>query len=270
MSHAHPLEPGDPNGGAGPPAGERFYGHDLAYVHDAAFGELARGAARTLLRQLTRAGIDRGLIVDLGAGSGITAAMLTDAGYDVLGVELSGDMVEIARRRAPTARFLQASLLDADLPACVAVTAVGECLNYAADRRAGRQRLTRVFARVHRALEPGGLFLLDLAEPGRERRTPRRAWSEGRDWLLCLEATEESDPPVLHRRITTFRQSGGAWRRSDELHTLRLYPREVVLEDLSAAGFQSRLLASYGRAWRFRRGHAGILASKPQRLNARW
>ena len=252
MSHAPPPQPGEP-----------FYGHDLAYVHDAAFGELARGAARTLLRQLARAGIERGLIVELGAGSGITAAMLTDAGYDVLGVELSLDMVEIARRRAPAARFVHASLLDADLPACVAVTAVGECLNYAADRRAGRDQLVRLFARVSRALGPGGLFLLDVAEPGRERRTPRRAWSEGRDWLLCLEATEESDPPLLHRRITTFRRADGAWRRSDELHTLRLYPREALLDELAAAGLRTRLLASYGRAWRFRRGHAGILASKP-------
>jgi SAM-dependent methyltransferase len=240
-----------------------FYGHDLAYVHDAAFGELARGAARTLLRQLQRAGIDRGLVVDLGAGSGITAAMLSDAGYDVLGVELSGDMVEIARCRAPAARFLQASLLDADLPAAVAVTAVGECLNYAADPRAGREQVAQLFARVHRALRPGGVFLLDVAEPGRERRTPQRAWSEGPDWLLCLEATEESDPPLLHRRITTFRQSPGGWRRSDELHTLRLYPHEDVRDDLTSAGFRSQLRAGYGRAWRFRRGHAGILATKP-------
>jgi hypothetical protein len=120
-----------------------------------------------------------------------------------------------------------------------------------------------LFARASRALGPGGLFLLDVAEPGRERRTPRRAWSEGRDWLLCLEATEESDPPLLRRRITTFRLADGAWRRSDELHTLRLYPREVLLDELAAAGFRTRLLASYGRAWHFRRGHAGILASRP-------
>jgi SAM-dependent methyltransferase len=243
--------------------GELFYGHDLAYVHDAAFGELARGAARTLLRQLARAGIERGLVVDLGAGSGITAAMVTDAGYEVLGVELSDDMVEIAQRRAPAARFIQASLLDADLPTSVAVTAIGECLNYAADQRVGREQLAQLFGRVHRALRPGGMFLLDVAEPGRERRTPRRAWSEGPDWLLCLEATEESDPPLLRRRITTFRESAGAWRRSDELHSLRLYPREDVLGDLAGAGFRSRLLASYGPAWRFRRGHAGVLATKP-------
>jgi SAM-dependent methyltransferase len=246
------------------PPGELFYGRDLAYVHDAAFGHLARGAARTLLRQLERAGIHEGTVVDLGAGSGITAAIVSDAGYDVLGIELSPGMVEIARRRAPRVRFVRASLLDADLPACVAVTAIGECLNYAADPRAGRWRLAPLFARVWRALGPGGLFMFDVAEPGRERRTPRRIWRDGPDWLLCLEAAEEADAPVLHRRITVFRQAAGdGWRRSDELHTLRLYPRGEVLDELAAAGFRTRPLAGYGAGARFHRGHAGILATKP-------
>jgi SAM-dependent methyltransferase len=209
------------------PAAGLFYGRDLAYVHDAAFGHLARGGARMLLRLLGRTGIRTGLVVDLGAGSGITARVLTDAGHKVLGVELSPDMVELARRRAPTARFITSSLLDADLPACVAVTAIGECLSYAADPRAGRRQLVPLFARNHQALEPGGLFLLDVAEPGRERRTPRRTWHEGPDWLL------------------------------------RLYPRQDLLDLLASTGFHTRLLAGYGRAARFRRGHAGILAIKP-------
>jgi SAM-dependent methyltransferase len=176
------------------PAAGLFYGGDLAYVHDAAFGHLARGGARMLLRLLGRTGIRTGLVIDLGAGSGITARALTDAGYEVLGVELSPDMVEFARRRTPAARFVRSSLLDADLPACAAVTAIGARLNYAADPRAGRRQLGPLFARIHQALEPGGLFLLDL---------------------------------------------------------------------LASTGFHTRLLAGYGRAARFRRGHAGILAIKP-------
>jgi SAM-dependent methyltransferase len=118
------------------PAAGLSYGRDLAYVHDAAFGHLARGGARTLLRLLRRARVRDGLVVDLGAGTGITSRALNDAGYEVLGVELSPDMVELARRRAPAARFVRSSLLDAELPACVAVAAIGECLNYATDRRA--------------------------------------------------------------------------------------------------------------------------------------
>jgi hypothetical protein len=136
-------------------------------------------------------------------------------------------------------------------------------LNYAADPRASRRQLGPLFVRIQQALEPGGLFLLDVAEPGRERRTPRRTWHEGPDWLLCVEAAEAPDERVLRRRITVFRQANGAWRRSDELHRLRLYPRQALLDLLASTGFHTRLLAGYGRAARFRRGHAGILAIKP-------
>lgn len=82
---------------------------------------------------------------------------------------------------------------------------------------------------------------------------------------MCVEAAEEPEERVLRRRITVFRQAGGGWRRSDELHSLRLYPRQDVVDDLASAGFQPRPLAGYGRAVRFRHGHAGILAVKPSR-----
>jgi hypothetical protein len=78
-----------------------------------------------------------------------------------------------------------------------------------------------------------------------------------------VEAAEEPEERALRRRITVFRQAGGGWRRSDQLHSLRLYSRQDVVDDLVLAGFQTRLLAGYGRAVRFRRGHAGILAVKP-------
>ena len=83
-----------------------FYARDLATIHDAGFGGFARDAAPGLLRRLRRAGIHDGLVVDLGCGSGIWARALTDAGYDVLGVDQSEAMLEIARRQAPEAQFV--------------------------------------------------------------------------------------------------------------------------------------------------------------------
>lgn len=241
---------------------ELFYGRDLAYVHDQAFGHLARAGAETLLRLLARQGFESGLAVELGSGSGITAQLLTEHGFDVFGVEVSTDLVEIARGRAPSASFLNASLLDAELPSCVAVAAIGECFNYAFDERAGDEALGVVFERVHEALEPGGLFLFDIAEPGRERGGPRRDWSEGPDWTLCLEASEDHAERSLERRITVFRQVDGSFRRSDELHRLRLYEVQAVLDGLSTAGFEARRLGAYGSAVHFGRGHSAFLATK--------
>lgn len=241
---------------------ESFYGRDLAYVHDQAFGHLAHAGAETLLRLLARQGFDAGLTVELGSGSGITAQLLCEGGYDVLGVEVSPDLVEIARGRAPRASFLNVSLLDAELPSCVAVAAIGECFNYAFDERAGDEALGVIFARVYDALEPGGLFLFDIAEPGRERGGPRREWTEGPDWMLCLEASEDQAARMLERRITVFREVDDGYRRSDELHRLRLYEVQAVLDALDVAGFEARRLGAYGSAVHFGRGHSGFLATK--------
>ena len=239
-----------------------FYARDLAHVHDEAFGHLARAGAEALLRRLEALGAGDGLVLDLGCGSGITAAALSGAGYDVIGVDLSADLLEIARERAPLATFVQGSVFEAEIPAdCVAVTAIGEILNYARDPRAGREAMQGLFARVRAALRPGGIFLFDVVEPGRERGGPRRDWHEGSDWMLCLEAREDDAARRLERRITVFRRAGATYERSDERHELWLSPRDEVLADLAAAGFERpHLLSAYGAHVRFGPGHAGFLA----------
>lgn len=44
----------------------RCYRSDLAYIYDAGFGDFARNATPELLAILRRAGIRRGLVVDMG------------------------------------------------------------------------------------------------------------------------------------------------------------------------------------------------------------
>ena len=72
-----------------------------------------------------------------------------------------------ARAAAPAARFEIASWVDAELPPCAAVTAIGEVVNYGFDPRGGDAALHALFARVHAAVAPGGVFVLDVAGPGR-------------------------------------------------------------------------------------------------------
>jgi SAM-dependent methyltransferase len=229
-----------------------FYGEDLARVHDEGFGHVARAAAGTLIDELRAAGLEDGLVVDLACGTGVTAELLTAAGYDVLGVDISADQLAIARRRAPAARFEQRSLHDAELPPCVAVVVAGEGLCYAADERAGRDAARRVYERAHAALEPAGLLLFDVVEPGREQPEPRRNWTEGDGWIVCVEAWEADR--LLQRRIVTFvRAADGSWRRSDEHHTQHEFERDEVLADLAAAGFDARVLDG---------DYAGFVATK--------
>jgi SAM-dependent methyltransferase len=196
----------------------------------------ARGATPGVLRLLGEAGIDSGVVVELGCGSGIAAAMFLDAGYEVFGVDVSEAMVALARERAPGAQFVCGSLHSVELPRCRAVVAMGEILSYAGLR-------PELFTRVLDALSPGGLFVFDVATPG---RGGGRSWSEGDGWLVCAEAVEFGTS--LTRSIVSFRQADGGWRRSDEVHTLVLYEPPAVVSALSDAGFaDARVLAGgYG------------------------
>src|SRR5216684_4142433 len=194
------------------------YQDDLAYIHDVGFNFFARGTAPGVIQIFRRHGINDGLVIDLGCGSGIWAAELIRAGYDVLGVEQSQAMIRLARKKAPRAKFIQASFLDVKLPACDAVTSLGECLCYLFDAKNGPKELTKLFGRVYEALRPGGLFIFDIAQPGQIKKNDRIRNFAGPDWTILREADEDRDAMMLTRRMTVFRQIGKLYRRSEETH----------------------------------------------------
>jgi SAM-dependent methyltransferase len=149
------------------------YDQDLAYIHDVGFGGFAQRAAPAVLQMLRASGIRRGLVVDLGCGSGLWARALVDAGYDVLGVDLSAAMIAIARKRVPEARFVRGSLLERALPRCVAVTAIGECVNYLFDSNNDSRALAGLFARVWSVLEPAECSCSTWRDRSARARRPR-------------------------------------------------------------------------------------------------
>jgi SAM-dependent methyltransferase len=224
-----------------------FYGPEQAAIHHERFGALAADAARLVLGELHRAGIAGGTVVDLGSGTGIYARALSDAGYDVIGVDISSDMVELARTTAPDAMFRAGSVHDFAIPpGAVVVTALGEVLNYATDQRAGLDALTSLAARVRAALAPNGLFVFDVATPGRAGPRPEQGrYVEGDGWAIGVRFVERADPPELERFVTMFVRDGETYRRVDEHHLLRLYSEADVERVLHEAGFAYDVLAGY-------------------------
>lgn len=238
------------------------YLDDLAYIHDAGFGGIARAAAERLLKLLCEQKIDRGLVVDLGCGSGILAEQVSAAGYDVLGIDISRAMLAIARRRAPRASFRRQSLLDVEIPPCVAVAAVGEGLNYLFDAHNSLRRLAKLFSRIHVELPTGGVFMFDIATPGRIRGVgPQRKFWEGDDWTALVEAEEDRKHRTVVRRITSFRRVGRLYRRGYEEHRQRLFERSEIAPLLRHAGFRVRASRGYGEL-RFPRGVTAFVATK--------
>jgi SAM-dependent methyltransferase len=239
------------------------YRRDLAYIHDAAFGHFALAAAPVLLDALKQRRLKRGLVVDLGCGSGILSRAVFDAGYEALGIDVSGAMIALARQNAPRATFRQESILAAQIPPCVAVAAVGEGLNYLFDASHSHSRLRHLYGRIYRALAPGGCFLGDVAEPGRVRgKLQSKSFWEGDGWVVLVNATEDPRRRLLTREITSFCKVGHLYRRDHEVHQQTLLPRMELARELRRIGFRVRILKSYG-SLRFGPGHAGFLARKP-------
>jgi SAM-dependent methyltransferase len=216
------------------------YDEDLAYIHDQGYSQIAEGAAASVLELMEA----RSSIVEFGCGSGVTARRLTDAGHEVLGIDQSAALIALARRRAPQARFRVGSFVSEPIPECDAVLAISEVFNYLFDEGNTRATLPSLFARIHAALRPGGLLVCDLAAPGLVPGGHSRAWTTGPDWAVLVENHEEGD--LLTRHITSFREHGAGYRRSEEIHRQRLHRPGEILALLRATGFRVRVRLRYG------------------------
>ena len=224
-----------------------FYGIEQAAIHDERFGQLARDAAGLVVRKLAEVALTSGTVVDLGCGSGIFARALTDAGYDVFGVDISEEMVALARAAAPDADLRVGSVHDVVLPAdAVAIVALGEVCNYATDARAGLDALARLAQKAATALVPNGVFVFDVATPGRGGPGGRVVRFHDADrWSLVMQGNEHGD--VLERAITIFFRAADEdrYRRVDEHHVLRLYGEDDVVRVLRDAGFDVEVREGY-------------------------
>jgi SAM-dependent methyltransferase len=227
---------------------ERAYRENLAYIHDSGYGAIAIDAAQLLLASLSHDKLHQGMVVDLGCGGGTLARQAIDAGYAVMGIDISETFIRIARNRVPEADFRMESFVRAALPSCVAITAIGEVLNYSFDEQNGSQARDELFRRSFEALSPGGLLLFDMAvcEPT-VSNSRRRTFREGPDWAVMTEVEVDNTARILTRRITSFRQVGTLYRRDAETHRLLLAEPGEILRALRSAGFQAQLLTTYGK-----------------------
>jgi SAM-dependent methyltransferase len=224
-----------------------WYNEDLAYIHDVGFRDYAVKSMPGILEILQHNQISTGLVVDLGCGSGLSSEVLHQAGYQVLGIDISEAMIAIAKTRVPATEFRVASLFTAEIPPCTAVISIGECMNYLFDANSDAI-LDALFRRVYRALPPSGVFIFDVVVPGQvPPEEIVKSFTEGEDWIVLVEKQEDLTQQILTRRIITLRQVGELYRRTDEVHRQRLFNTPALAEELSQIGFQVEMRDRYGQ-----------------------
>lgn len=224
-----------------------MYQENLAYIHDQGFGDYARQSADGILTILHSQGINAGSIVELGCGSGILTQALIEANYSVLGIDISPSMIAIAQQKVPQAQFEINSFFKADIPPCNAVISVGECLNYLFDREHEDNALATLFERIYRALATGGILLFDVVETSKfTGENNQKNFTEGKNWVVLVEKIEDRHHRLLTRRIISFRQVGENYQRDEEVHCIRVYDADQILQQLQQVGFEATTMTHYG------------------------
>ncbi len=108
-------------------------------------------------------GVEDGIVLDLGCGTGTMTEILAGYGYDMIGVDNSEDMLELAMEKRIASGhdilYLLQDMREFELYGTVrAVVSVCDSVNYITEP----EELREVFRLVNNYLDPGGIFLFDF------------------------------------------------------------------------------------------------------------
>ena len=180
-----------------------------------------------IIETLAQDGIRDGLVLELGCGTGTVTEMLADAGYDMIGIDNSEEMLaEAMEKRAESGHdilYLLQDMQDFELYGTVrAVISVCDSMNYLTDE----EDLEYLFALVNNYLDPGGLFIFDMNTVHKYRDVIGDATiAENReDCSFIWENYYHEEEAVNEYDLTIFRKTeNGLFERSVETHYQRGY-----------------------------------------------
>ncbi|MDM8236465.1 class I SAM-dependent methyltransferase [[Ruminococcus] torques] len=206
---------------------------------------------------LCRYGVKSGIILDLGCGTGTITEILAGYGYDMIGVDNSEDMLELAMEKRIASGhdilYLLQDMREFELYGTVrAVVSVCDSVNYITEP----EELAGVFRLVNNYLDPGGIFIFDFNTEYKYREVMGDCTiAEDRGpcsfiWDNCYyeeERINEYDLTLFIREGTTpgrnegaeeddTEENGALYRKYTETHFQRGYTLEEIRELLSSAG----------------------------------
>lgn len=217
----------------------------FASVYDTFMDNVPYGEWGTYIHSLLcRYGVKDGLVLDLGCGTGTMTEILAGYGYDMIGVDNSGDMLELAMEKRLASGhdilYLLQDMREFELYGTVrAVVSVCDSVNYITEP----EELAEVFRLVNNYLDPGGLFLFDFNTEYKYREVMGDCTiAEDRGdcsfiWDNCYYEEEKINEYDLTLFIREGSDDNGAlYRKYRETHFQRGYTLEEIRELLSSAG----------------------------------
>lgn len=184
-------------------------------------------------------GIEDGLLLDLGCGTGKLTRLMAEKGYDMIGVDYSYDMLDIAREQSDESiLYLLQDMREFELYGTVrGIYSACDCLNYILEE----DELRVVFALVNNYLDPGGIFVFDINTPYKYRELlADNTIAENREegsfiWENYYDEEEEINEYDLTLYI---KEEDGRFQRFEETHIQRCYELDNVRQLLEDAGLE--------------------------------
>ncbi len=185
-------------------------------------------------------GIGDGLVLELGCGTGTFTRMLADAGYDMIGLDASPDMLmEAQESEAEEHRgilYLCQPMQEMELYGTVrAIVSVCDSMNYLTEP----EDFAETLRLANNYLDPRGLFLFDLRTAYHyATRLGDGTFADTREDSAYI--WENSYDPETGRnvyRLTLFlEEEDGSYTRTEEIHEQRAIPLEEVRDAAEKAG----------------------------------
>ena len=117
-----------------------------------------------IIEVLKKYGVNNGLVCELGCGTGEVTERLADAGYDMIGIDNSYEMLEVANEKKldtghESILYLMQDMREFELFGTVnAIVCVCDSINYLTEL----SDITHVFRLANNYLESKGVFILSL------------------------------------------------------------------------------------------------------------
>ena len=181
---------------------------------------------------------DHPLVLDLACGTGTMTVFLAQKGYDMIGIDISEDMLATAQEKAYDANcqvlFLRQDMQKLDLYGTIdAAICVCDGLNYILDP----QTLQKVFQRVKLFLNPGGLFIFDMNTEYKFKALLGNRSFEGQGTNnMAYEMDNTYDPTTqINSYHVCFHQNGKP--SFTETHKQKAYTIKTITQMLETVGF---------------------------------
>jgi SAM-dependent methyltransferase len=164
-----------------------------------------------------------GRLLDIGVGSGWTSELFARRGYDVLGLDISPDMISLASKRAaPNLAFQVCDYEVGPVPGGFDAAVIYDSLHHADDEYL-------VIKNVFGALKPGGTFV--TIEPGIGHSKSK----ESIEVMQKYGTTEKDMPYVLQRKLML--KAG--------FKEVRRYVRRSQIPPINVSGVGGMLVQAY-------------------------